>query len=262
MRCVLSVVLHAVYDAVFGAFDESNDVFDLLAHGYLFTDFYDGVLQAEIALVDQTVRVGNVAQDAVGRVEVLKDKSVHAVVAGRISAENDIGGDVLLHAATALYQGIAAHVNVLLDDGSRALYGTVVDFAFACNAYADTHDAIVVHKHVVADMNLIHEEIAVADGGCLAFIAASGDDNVLADTVIVAYDDAGFSSLLKMEILRGGSDDGVLVDNVVTSHLSAFQNRGMGHDDAVVTDFNAFLDVGKRLYFNIVSQTGFGIDEC
>ena len=91
---------------------------------------------------------------------------------------------------------------------------------------------------------------------------AAVDGDVLADAVIVAYDDACLASLLEMKILRGSSDDGVLIDNVVASHLSAFQNRGVRHDDAVVTNFNAFLDVGKRLNFNITSQTGFRVDEC
>ena len=89
---------------MFGTLDEVEDIPDFIAHGDLFGNLEHCILQAEVACVDDAVGVGNMAQDAIGSVHMLKHYGVHTVVCSRVSTENHVRRYVLLHAATALHK--------------------------------------------------------------------------------------------------------------------------------------------------------------
>ena len=69
-------------------------------------------------------------------------------------------------------------------------------------------------------------------------------------------------SFLIVEILGRSANDSVLIDDVVLAHLSAFKDRGVGHDDAVVANFNSSFDVCKWLDFNIVANLCGWVNVC
>ena len=238
-------------DAMFGLFDKVQDVLYLGTHGDLLRYLQYGILEAEVTCVDEAVCVHDVAQYALGHADTLQYRGIDAVVAGGIAAQDDVGGHILLHTASALHKRVTTHADVLLDDCAVALDGTVEQLALAGDDGADAYDAVVVDGHVVADVYLVHEEIAVADGGGLVLIGASRYHDVFTDAVVIAYHDMCLVALHVMEVLGCGADDRILIDNVVVAHAGAFENAGMGHDDAVVTDNSVLVDVSERLHLDI-----------
>lgn len=158
-----------------------------------------------------------------------------------------------MYAATTLNEREATYANVLLNDNAVALDGAIVNFAFTGNAGADTDDAPVENLDIVADVATFHEEVAVANGGGFVFVGASGNDYIFADAVVVANDYVRFAAFHKVKVLRCGTDDGVLIHNVSTTHRCSFEDTGVGLDYAVVANDNAFFNVGKGAYFYVLS---------
>ena len=143
---------------------------NLFAVRNLFANLDDGVFHAEVASVDEAVGVGDVAQDAFVYIYVLEDEGVDAVILRGVASEDDVGGHVLLHAATALDERVASDAYVLLHLYVGTLDGVVVDFTFASDVNTDTQDAVVVNDGVVTDVYLVHKEVAIADTRCAVVV--------------------------------------------------------------------------------------------
>ena len=97
-----SFFFELAHDAVFGKFDEVENLLYLLAHGNLLGNFDDCVFKTEVTGVDDAVGIGYVAEDAFAHVEVAQHYGVDTVVGGGVTTQNDVGWNILLHAATAL----------------------------------------------------------------------------------------------------------------------------------------------------------------
>ena len=247
------------YDTAIGHADEIENMINFLAHGYLLGNLDDSIFKAEVGCVDEAVGIGDVAKDAVGRFEVLENNGVDSMVSARVAANDDIGRHVALHAASALYERATANAHTLLDDGTATLDGAVVEFAVACHTHTDTDHAVVVNMHVVADVYLVHEIVVVANGGGLVGIGATSDYYVLADVVVIANDHAGGISCFVVEILRCGTDDRVLVNEVAAAHGRTAEDTGMCLDGTIVANDHTVLDVGKGFYGDVSTQFGFGV---
>lgn len=246
-------------DTAIGHADKSENMINFLAHGYLLGNLDDSIFEAEVGRVDEAVGVGDVAEDAVGRLEVLEDNGIDTVVSTGVAADNDIGGHIALYAASALHEGATANAHTLLDDGTATLDGAIVEFAVACHTHTDTDHAVVVNMHVVADVHLVHEVVVVANGGDLVGISATGDNHVLADVVVVANDYAGRITRLIVEILRCGTNYSILVNNVAATHGRSAEDTGMCLDGTVVANDHTVLDVGKGFYGDVSTQFGVGV---
>ena len=68
---LLFLFIHMTYDTAIGQAYEVKDMDDFLAHGYLLGNLNDCIFEAEIGRVDKAVGIGDVAEDAVGRLKVL-----------------------------------------------------------------------------------------------------------------------------------------------------------------------------------------------
>ena len=247
------------YDTAVGHTDKFEDVVDFLAHRNLLGNLDDSILKAEVGRIDEAVGIGDVAEDAVGRLKMLQDNGVDSMVSTRVAADNNIRRHVALHAASALNEGATANAHTLLDDGAATLDGAIVEFAVACHTHTDTDNAMVVNLDIVADVHLVHEVVVVADGGCLVGISATSDNHVLADVVVVTDNYMGGIASFVVEILRRGTDDGVLVNEIAAAHGRTAEDTGMCFDDTIIAYYHAVFDVGKRFDGDVSTQLGFGV---
>lgn len=247
------------YDTAIGHADEIENMINFLAHGYLLGNLDDSIFKAEVGCVDKAVGVGDVAKDAVGRLEVLEDNSVDTVVCSWVAADNDVGRHVALHTASALYERATANAHTLLDDGTATLDGAIVEFAVTCHTHTDTDHAVVVNLNVVADVYLVHEIVVVANGGGLVGISATSYNHVLADVVVVADDYAGGIARLIVEILRRGTNYSILINEVAATHGRSAEDTGMCLDGTVVANDHTVFDVGKGFDSDVSTQLGFGV---
>ena len=102
------------HDAVARITDKLEDIVYLLAHGNLPGEFDDGILEAEVRCIDETISIGDVSQNTLGHVEMLQHESINAMVGSWISAQDNVRRHVLLHAATALNERETADAHILL----------------------------------------------------------------------------------------------------------------------------------------------------
>ena len=246
-------------DTTIGYADKIKDMVDFLAHGYLLGNLDDSIFEAEIGRVDKAVGIGDVAEDAVGRLEVLEDNSVDTVVCSWVAADNDVGRNVALHAASTLHEGATANAHTLLDDGTATLDGAIVEFAVTCHTHTDTDNAVIVNLNVVADVYLVHEIVVVANGGCLVGISATSYNHVFADMVVIADDYAGGIARLIVEILRRGTNYSILMNEVAAAHGRTAEDTGMCLDGTVVANDHTVFDVGKGFDSDVSTQLGFGV---
>lgn len=242
--------------------DELKDDIDFLAHGNLFGYLDNSILKTEIRGVNNAIRIGDMAQHAFGHTLMLQYDRVHTMVAGGVTTQNDVRRNILLDAATALHQRIAADTDMLLDNDARTENDTVVDLTLTGYAGTDTDHTLVAYLHIMANMNLIHQEVSVTDNGSLVFIGAAGYHDILTNAVVVADNHMCLMALHVVKILWCSADNGILIHNIVTAHGRTIQNTGMRHYDAIVAYYNILFNVCERLYFDIVSELGLRINVC
>ena len=240
--------------SVFSFFDEVENLLDFIAHRNLFGNLNYCIFQTEVTRINDAVSVGDMAQNALAGVHMLKHYGVHAVVSCGISAEHNIRRNVFLYAASALYERIATYANVLLNDYAVALDRAVVNLTFSGKANTNADNATVVDVHIVADMNTVHNKVLVSNDGRLVGIGTSGNNHVFADVVVVTDGNLCGSTFHVVKILRCGTYYGILVNGITAAHCHAVEYTCMSLDDAVVTNGYVAFDVGKRSYFYMISS--------
>ena len=161
---------------------------------------------------------------------------------------------------TALDEREAAHTNVLLDNDTGTLDGIILDFTITCDADVDAYYAFVAHFGVVANMDLVHDEIAIADLRCLSLMDTSGYDHIFTDGVVFTDDKLSLRARRVVEILRFRAQDRVLVHLVVRPQACAVKHTDIGMNDTVVTDFHVAFDVSERHHLDIIAKFGVWTD--
>ena len=116
--------------------------------------------------------------------------------------------------------------------------------------------------YIMAHMDFVHKEIAIADARCAIGMDASCYDDVFTDAIVVAYLNVGGRAFYVMEVLWLGSDHGVLMDDVVVSYGCSGENGHMRHDDAIVANHNVFFNIGEWLDFYVFPQLCLGVYVC
>ena len=255
-------VHEVAYYTMLGAFDELQNVVDFIAHRYLLGYLDNGVLQAEVAGIDNAVAVADVSEYALGVAFVTQNNGVYAMVGGGVATEYDVGRHVFLHAAAALHQREAAYTNTLLEQDAIALDGAVFDDTFAGHAGANAQHALVANGDVVADVHLVHDVVAATNTGGAFGVGAAGNDNVLANAVVIADNDVCRRAVNIVEVLRGSTHHSVLTDDIVLPHGGSFQDGRMRLDYAVVADDDALFDIGEGGHLDVLAQLSLGVNVC
>ena len=113
----------------------------------------------------------------------------------------------------------------------------------------------------MADVDALGDEVVIADLCGVACVGAAGNDGVLPDAVVVAYDElGGFSGIVV--VLRYGAQHAVLVYLVVLAEPRPVEDADVGHNLAVISDYYVFLHVGKGMDGDVFPDFGFGIYTC
>ena len=241
------------HDAVDRLFDEGGDVVDMLTWRHLIFNLQDGIFDREVAEVDQSIGVANVTERALVSTRLLENSRVHTAIGCGVASQNDVWRHVLLHATTALHQGVAAYLHTNLTDDTVGENGVAV-YLYAAREYGvDAQDTAVLDVYIVADVGVIHQAIVVANGCAILALVTASDDTVLADGVVVTNRDVYRCAFLEMETLRHSTDDGILENLIVLAYARAVEDGGLWVDDGVVTNLYVGLYVGKGIYLYVLA---------
>ena len=216
----------------------------------------NSIFNGEVAHIDESISVSDVAQGAFVCSRLFEDGGVHPFVGSRITAEHDVGGYVFLHTAAALYEAVASDTHSYLADNAVGEDCVAIHFDAATQNGVYAQHTAVFEVYVVAKMCMVHQAVIVADACAFFVFVSAGYDAVFADDVVVADGDMNGGAFFEVKALGHGSDDGVLEDTVVLTHLGARKDGCLWVDDAVVTDFGPCLNVGKGKDFNVLANLG------
>ena len=239
-----------------------DDVPYLITHRNLVFNFLQGIVYAEVALVDQAVSIHDVAQDTFRHlVLVLQYDGIDAMILCRIAVHDDIRRDVFGDAAAGLYQYPASYMAFLLQDDIAAQNGVVVYVALAGPDGFESYHTVVANLHIVAEMHAVHEIIVIADAGRGTFVGGAAYDYVFPDVIPVAYDEQAVLARV-VEILRNRTQHGSMMHFVALSHAGARKDTCTGHDYAVVANLHVTFDVSERLNRYILAELCGRIYKC
>ena len=146
----------------------------------------------------------------------------------------------------------------VLEDNAAAEDRLVVDDAFAGGLGSVPENAFVADLRIVRYVNAFEQEVPVADRSDAVRIGSPVDDRFFTDRVVVADHQNGFVSP-ELEVLRGGAQDGALVNGVAGSHPGAVQHAGVRHDRTVVADFDILIDVCERVNGHVLPDFRTGV---
>jgi len=120
--------------------------------------------------------------------------------------------------------------------------------------------AIVPNLHVVGEVRVDHEKIAVADTGhSAAFFRAQVDGNRLSENVVLADLDACVGST-KFAILRRTTDHGIWMKFVIRTNRGVADDHDMAQQLTTGPDLDMRADEAKRTDFHVGGQLGRGIN--
>src|SRR5690606_26437528 len=122
-------------------------------------------------------------------------------------------------------------------------------------------DAVVADHAVVADMDVGHQQVVVADGGLAAVLhGATVDGHALADHVVIANDQAGRLALV-LEVRSVLAHRGELEDLVVPADHGRALEHHVRADHGTLADFHIGPDDRPRADLDIRGQPGRWIDD-
>ena len=113
-------------DTTFGILDERADVFYLLGIRIFGTSLSDAVFQHALC-IDDAVGIVDGLDGLVGESATAQANQVHASIADRLLAGNDVGRNVLTGASATLEHDVAAHVQELVEQAGGRDDGVVID---------------------------------------------------------------------------------------------------------------------------------------
>ena len=135
---------------------------------------------------------------------------------------------------------------VLVQNDIAAQNGTIVYLTFSGYGSLDTQYTMVAYLHVVAEVYTIHQVVFIADAGSASCMGSTADNHVLADVVIIT--DNQHTALSRIvEVLRFGTQNGIVMYLVPFSHAGTVQNFCTRHNNTVITDFHVPFDKCKGL---------------
>lgn len=250
-------------DAVARGRDEVRDFYNLGVLGYLLMNLDDGIFEREVACRNQTEGIVDVAQATFVNfgLEMLHDHLVDTMEGSGIAAEDGIRKDIFLHAAAALEKGAFADADTVLHDAGGGEDGAIAYLTLGGNADGNAKDRGVADADVMADVYLVHQEVAIANGGGSVGSERTGDDDVLADDIVRANDHAARCAGNIVQILRLTAYDGILIDLRAAAERRAGEDAGIGVDDAIVAnnDIAFYISEGTNLYITPYLRAGVNV---
>ena len=135
---------------------------------------------------------------------------------------------------------------VLVQNDVAAQNGAVVYLTFSGYGSLDAQYTMVAYLHVVAEVYTIHQVVFIADAGGASCMGSTADNHVLADVVIITDNQHAVLSRI-MEVLRFGTQNGIVMHLVPFSHAGTVQNFCPRHNNTVITDFHVPFDKCKGL---------------
>lgn len=239
-----------------------DDIPYFVTHRNLVLNLLQGIVYAEITLVDQAVSIYDVTQDTFRYLMlVLQHDGIDAMILCRITVHDDVWRNIFGDAASGLYQYPASHMAFLLQDDVAAQDGVVVYVTLACQNGFETYHTVVANLHVVAEMYAVHEIVVITDAGCVAFVGSAAYDYVFPDIISVTNDQQAILASV-VEILRGSAQYGAMMHFVALAHAGARKDTCTGHDCAVVANFHVTFDVSERLNRYILAELCGRIYKC
>jgi len=247
--------------ALFGIFDEVEDIGDFRSHGKLAADGSDGVSLRHTTLEDDAIGLVDGIDDLALEASTAQPYDVQTAVGGRVTRADGVGDDTLRRGCASAHHGISADAAELVDEYAGREDGMVVDGDFSGQFGGVSDDDIVANDDVVGDVTTFHKEVAAADYGLSFGGGATVDGDVLANLIIVTHDGQGLFAA-ELEILGDGADDGTGEDDVATADACAVEHGDAVHQGVVVANLYVLIDVAEGTDFYVLTYLGFGVNVC
>ena len=185
-----------------------------------------GIDQAHLVIAIDFAEGGHVMVDARGAAEVAEFTD----------------GDQVMHPAGAHHVDVVAADDVA---GEHAIVG---------------EQAIVSHLHVVGEVRVDHEKIAVADAGhAAAFFRAEMNGDGFPENVVLTDFNAGGRSA-EFTILRRTTDHGIWMKYIVRTNRGVADDHNMAQQLAARPDLDMRAYEAKWTYFHVSGQLSRGIN--
>jgi len=247
------------HDASLGVLEEGDDVPYLGTVRHLVFNLLDNVVDAGLAVEEQTVGVGDVLLYLLVYLGKIHHRGVRSAVLHGGAAGDNVGWHVVGECTSGLNQRQVASTGVGVLNGSRGEDDTVAYDAVAGNLHTVAEDTMCAYNGVVTDVYALKDEVVVANNGTAVTIRATVNDHVLTDNVVVTYLHVRLLTTI-VEVLRQGGNDGALVNLVAIADARTVKDADKGEDDAVVAYLHVVLDINEGEYLTVVADTSLGAD--
>ena len=195
-----------------------------------------------------------------GKPSAAQANKVDTGVAHGFLTGNDEGGDVLTGTGAALEHDVAAHMGELVEQTGGRDDGTVVDNHLTGEFCGVANDAAVADYAVVADMHILHQQVAIAYNGLAFRGCTTTDGDILTDGVVVANLTGGHLAL-ELQVLWFRGDGSTWKYLVIIAEARTEVEGHAVQQFVVVADHDVLVDYAEGTDNVVVAQLCFGIDD-
>ena len=196
----------------------------------------------------------------VGESATTQANQVHASIAHRLLAGNDVWRNVLTGTGAALEHDVAAHMQELVEQARCRDDGAVINDDLSGKFRGVADDAAVADDTVMTDMHVLHQQIAIANHGLALRCCAAADGDVLANGVVVTYL-AGRHLALELQVLGFRRDAGSREELVIVSDACPEMDGDIVQELVVVANDHVFVNHAERAYHVVVAKFGLRVND-
>lgn len=248
------------YDATLGVLHEVDDIVYLLTLGQVLPYLLDAFRHESLG-IKQTVCLMYHLYFFIAEAPAAQSDKVDATELGREFSGYDVWGDVLTEAGAALNHHVSAYMAELMTQHRAADNGIVVDNHLTGKFSGVAYDAAVAQHTVVGYMHALHQKVVAAHLGGSLGCRATGNGNILTNTIVVAYDACGLLAR-ELKVLWLGAYAGSGEYLVAASDAGAYMHSDTVHEVIVVSNFGILVYVTERTDYIVVSELCLGVDIC
>ena len=187
--------------------------------------------------------------------------NVDTAIAGGLFTHHDVRRDILVVTCAALHHYITANVGELMEEAGSGDGSEIIDDHFTGELRGVADDTAVADHTVVADMHVLHQQVAVAYDGLALRGCTATDCDILTDGVVVA-DLAGRLLTLEFQVLGLRGDAGTWEDLVVVAQTGSEVKRHVIQQLIVVTNNHVFVNHAEWADDVVITQLCLWVNNC
>ena len=222
---------------------EINDCIPLGARGNVRFDILERLGSVHTIVINNAVDLLDCVDLLRCETATVESDRVDTGISNRFAGGYDIRRDVFVNLRSALNHHMGPDAAELMHKCATADDREVIDLYLTCQLRAIRHNNVVMQDAIMRDMAVGHDQIVGTDDGFSFGSRTAMDGDELTEDTVIADDGPGLFAA-ELQVLGDTADDGI------------------GKDMAIIAEDHIIIDIGERIYRDVLADLSLRAHIC